>query len=99
MPSGRLCRPRRRSRWSGGVPGGLYVGHLAPHSPDILRQRPNMARLMFLDAHTRDLYADWAAKARAVVATLRTASGLCRANTRVLALTWGASDRLAARRY
>lgn len=53
----------------------LYAGHLAPDGPDILRQRPNMARLMFLDAHTRDLYADWAAKARAVVANLRMASG------------------------
>ncbi|MGW6503253.1 helix-turn-helix domain-containing protein [Nonomuraea angiospora] len=53
----------------------LYAGHLAPDGPDTPRQRPNMARLMFLDAHTRDLYADWAAKARAVVASLRMASG------------------------
>ncbi|MBB5773492.1 helix-turn-helix domain-containing protein [Nonomuraea jabiensis] len=53
----------------------LYAGHLATDDPDTPRQRPNMARLMFLDAHTRDLYADWAAKARTVVATLRTASG------------------------
>lgn len=45
----------------------LYAGHLS--------QRPNMARLVFLDAHTRDLYADWPAKARGVVATLRMASG------------------------
>ncbi|WP_062354215.1 helix-turn-helix transcriptional regulator [Herbidospora yilanensis] len=45
----------------------LYAGHLS--------QRPNMARLVFLDPHTRDLYADWPAKARAVVATLRMASG------------------------
>src|SRR5690242_20571132 len=34
-----------------------------------------MARLVFLDEHTRELYADWPAKARAVVATLRMASG------------------------
>jgi hypothetical protein len=34
-----------------------------------------MARLMFLDAHTRALYTDWPAKARAVVATLRMVSG------------------------
>lgn len=53
----------------------LYAGHLDPDDPDTPRQRPNMARLVFLDAHTRDLYADWAAKARGVVATLRTASG------------------------
>ncbi|WP_066359965.1 helix-turn-helix domain-containing protein [Herbidospora mongoliensis] len=45
----------------------LYAGHLS--------QRPNMARLVFLDAHTRDLYADWPAKARGVVASLRMASG------------------------
>jgi len=30
-----------------------------------------MARLVFLDAHTRDLYADWPSKARAVVGNLR----------------------------
>ncbi len=53
----------------------LFAGHLdadGPHRPD---QRPNMARLVFLDAHTRALYADWDAKARAVVGTLRLASG------------------------
>ncbi|MBB6547156.1 helix-turn-helix domain-containing protein [Nonomuraea rubra] len=53
----------------------LYAGHLAPDAPDTPRQRPNMARLLFLDAHTRDLYADWTAKARAVVANLRVATG------------------------
>ncbi|MGX4655970.1 helix-turn-helix domain-containing protein [Micromonospora sp. SCSIO 07396] len=53
----------------------LFAGHLEPdtvHRPD---RRPNMARLVFLDAHTRELYVDWPAKARAVVATLRMASG------------------------
>ncbi|GHJ09531.1 transcriptional regulator [Micromonospora humidisoli] len=53
----------------------LFAGHLEPdtvHRPD---RRPNMARLVFLDAHTRELYVDWQAKARAVVATLRMASG------------------------
>ena len=53
----------------------LFAGHLDPQAPDRPRQRPNMARLVFLDAHTRGLYADWPAKARAVVATLRMASG------------------------
>ncbi|TKK86203.1 helix-turn-helix transcriptional regulator [Herbidospora galbida] len=48
----------------------LYAGHLAPD-----RRLTNMARLVFLDAHTRDLYADWPAKARGVVATLRTTAG------------------------
>lgn len=49
----------------------LFAGHLALTG----RDRPNMARLMFLDPHTRELYADWPAKARAVVATLRMTSG------------------------
>ncbi|MFC7386097.1 helix-turn-helix domain-containing protein [Sphaerisporangium rhizosphaerae] len=58
------------------TPGhALYAGHLAGEAPDTPGRRPNMARLVFLDEHTRDLYADWPAKARGVVATLRTASG------------------------
>ncbi|AGZ39408.1 helix-turn-helix domain-containing protein [Actinoplanes friuliensis] len=47
----------------------LFAGHLAADS------KPNLAWLMFFDTHTRALYADWPAKARAVVATLRMASG------------------------
>ncbi|MEU4520487.1 helix-turn-helix transcriptional regulator [Amycolatopsis sp. NPDC024027] len=53
----------------------LFAGHLAPDAPERPGQRPNMARLVFLDPHTRELYADWPAKARAVVAMLRMASG------------------------
>jgi transcriptional regulator with XRE-family HTH domain len=53
----------------------LYAGHVDRAAPDQPTQRPNMARLVFLDEHTRELYADWPVKARAVVATLRTASG------------------------
>ena len=53
----------------------LFAGHVTVDGPDHPARRPNMARLMFLDAHTRALYADWPAKARAVVATLRMASG------------------------
>ncbi|MET0493281.1 MAG: helix-turn-helix transcriptional regulator [Actinoplanes sp.] len=53
----------------------LYAGHLDPDAPDDPARRPNMPRLVFLDAHTRDLYADWPAKARAVVGTLRLSSG------------------------
>ncbi|MEV4365224.1 helix-turn-helix domain-containing protein [Nonomuraea sp. NPDC004186] len=67
---------RRSDVLAWNTPGhALYAGHLAPGAPDTPRQRPNMACLVFLDAHTRDLYADWTAKARAVVATLRMASG------------------------
>lgn len=54
---------------------GLFAGHLAPDSPDAPERRPNMARLVFLDAHTRELYADWPAKARAVVGNLRLTAG------------------------
>ncbi|WP_436533280.1 helix-turn-helix domain-containing protein [Actinoplanes sp. HUAS TT8] len=53
----------------------LFAGHLDRAAPDQVRHRPNMARLVFLDAHTRELYADWPAKARAVVGTLRVAAG------------------------
>jgi transcriptional regulator with XRE-family HTH domain len=67
---------RRADVLAWNTPGhALYAGHLAFDGPDTPRLRPNMARLMFLDAHTRDLYADWATKARAVVATLRMVSG------------------------
>lgn len=53
----------------------LFAGHVDPADPDRPRGRPNMARLVFLDEHTRELYADWPAKARAVVGTLRVAAG------------------------
>jgi transcriptional regulator with XRE-family HTH domain len=49
----------------------LFAGHLDFGAPDLPTQRPNMARLVFLDGHTRDLYADWPSKARAVVGNLR----------------------------
>ncbi|MEU5598813.1 helix-turn-helix transcriptional regulator [Streptomyces sp. NPDC020298] len=53
----------------------LFAGHLDPGAPDVPAERPNMARLVFLDAHTRDLYADWPGKARAVVGNLRLVAG------------------------
>ncbi|MFE2046402.1 helix-turn-helix domain-containing protein [Streptomyces sp. NPDC059477] len=53
----------------------LFAGHLAPDSPDHTATRPNTARLVFLDAHTRDLYVDWPRKARDVVGKLRQAVG------------------------
>ena len=53
----------------------LFAGHHDPAGPDRPRERPNMARLVFLDRHTRELYANWPAKARAVVGTLRLAAG------------------------
>ncbi|MFE2166276.1 helix-turn-helix domain-containing protein [Streptomyces sp. NPDC059447] len=53
----------------------LFAGHLDPLAPDRPGDRPNNASLMFLDAHTRELYATWEDKARAVVAGLRSAAG------------------------
>jgi transcriptional regulator with XRE-family HTH domain len=53
----------------------LFAAHLDPVAPDRAAGRPNMARLVFLDAHTRDLYADWPSKARAVVGNLRLVAG------------------------
>ena len=53
----------------------LFAGHLDPAAPIRARDRPNMARLVFLDAHTRELYADWPSKARAVVGNLRLTVG------------------------
>ncbi|MFE9601427.1 helix-turn-helix domain-containing protein [Streptomyces hokutonensis] len=54
---------------------GLFAGHFDPDSPDDPGRRPNMARLVFLDAHTRALYVDWPAKARAVVGSMRLTAG------------------------
>lgn len=53
----------------------LFAGHLDPDGPGRPGRRPNMARLVFLDTHTRDLYTDWPAKARAVVGNLRLTAG------------------------
>lgn len=67
---------RRADVLAWNTPGhALFAGHLTPEIPERPDRSPNMARLVFLDAHTRDLYADWPTKARAVVATLRMASG------------------------
>ncbi|MFF4566352.1 helix-turn-helix domain-containing protein [Streptomyces sp. NPDC001435] len=49
----------------------LFAGHLDPGAPDLPAQRPNMAKLVFIDCHTRDLYTNWPSKARAVVGNLR----------------------------
>ncbi|MEV7601315.1 helix-turn-helix transcriptional regulator [Kitasatospora sp. NPDC089797] len=53
----------------------LLAGHLDRDSPDDPARRPNLNRMLFLDAHARELYADWPRKARAVVGNLRTAVG------------------------
>lgn len=54
----------------------LFAGHLDLTGPDQPGPgRPNMARLVFLDEHARELYEDWPSKARAVVGNLRLAAG------------------------
>jgi transcriptional regulator with XRE-family HTH domain len=64
----------------------LFAGHLDIGSPDRPHDRPNMARLVFLDEHIRELYADWAAKAKAVVGTLRLVAGQHPEDARLAAL-------------
>ena len=54
----------------------LFASHVDPADPETPERRPNVARMVFLDAHTRALYADWPAKAHSSVAKLRLASGL-----------------------
>ncbi|ADB31095.1 transcriptional regulator, XRE family [Kribbella flavida DSM 17836] len=54
----------------------LLAGHIDPAAPGDPARRPNMSRLVFLDEHCRELYADWKRKARAVVGNLRIAVGL-----------------------
>lgn len=53
----------------------LVAGHLdrtAPHHP---AHRPNIARMVFLDPHARELYRDWPRKARSTIADLRLIAG------------------------
>ncbi|MFD5831353.1 helix-turn-helix domain-containing protein [Lentzea sp. NPDC060358] len=53
----------------------FFAGHLDFTSPRRPAGRPNMPRLVFLDAHTRALYRNWPLKARAVVGNLRLTAG------------------------
>ncbi|WP_206066612.1 helix-turn-helix transcriptional regulator [Nonomuraea composti] len=53
----------------------LLAGHLDPDAPDRPADRPNIARMLFLDPHMRELYGDWPAKARSTVADLRLIAG------------------------
>lgn len=53
----------------------LLAGHFDPAAPDRPGDRPNLARMVFLDPPTRDLYVDWGRKAQAVVGSLRQTAG------------------------
>ena len=49
----------------------LLAWHLDRDAPSQVEDRPNQLRLLFLDEHTRDLYADWEDEAALAVASLR----------------------------
>jgi transcriptional regulator with XRE-family HTH domain len=53
----------------------LLAGHLDAAAPSDWDTRPNMARLVFCDAHTRELFVDHDPKARETVAYLRLVAG------------------------
>ncbi|MEV6931701.1 helix-turn-helix transcriptional regulator [Dactylosporangium sp. NPDC051485] len=49
----------------------FLAGHVDPDRADRPAERPNKARMLFLDAHMRELYVDWSSKTRECVAYLR----------------------------
>ncbi|MFI7276574.1 helix-turn-helix transcriptional regulator [Streptomyces sp. NPDC049879] len=53
----------------------LLAGHLPFDAPTRAADRPNVARLVFLDPHSRELYADWKQKSHDTVADLRMTVG------------------------
>ncbi|MEV7908244.1 transcriptional regulator, partial [Streptomyces anulatus] len=53
----------------------LLAGHLDPDGPDRPADRPNLSRMLFLDPHTRELYARWEEEAKRSVASLRLLAG------------------------
>ncbi|PPK63254.1 helix-turn-helix transcriptional regulator [Actinokineospora auranticolor] len=53
----------------------LLAGHCAADSPASPATRPNQTRMLFLDEHTRDLYAEWDHEAKRAVAALRLLAG------------------------
>lgn len=54
----------------------LLAGHLDADAPARDEERPNQLRLLFLDPHTRELYADWDDEAAHAVASLRYVAAL-----------------------
>ena len=67
----------RRSEVLGWNPLGhrLVAGHLDFDSPGRVADRPNLTRMLFLDEHTRELYARWHEEAVRAVAQLRVLGG------------------------
>ncbi|MGA6162552.1 helix-turn-helix domain-containing protein [Amycolatopsis magusensis] len=64
----------------------LLAGHLDADAPRHPADRPNLQRLLFLDPHTRELYADWDSRARTSVACLRLTAGRHPGDPRLAAL-------------
>jgi transcriptional regulator with XRE-family HTH domain len=53
----------------------LLAGHYAYDAPSRTAERPNLTRMLFLDAHLRDLYVRWDEEAARAVASLRLIAG------------------------
>lgn len=53
----------------------LVAGHFDYAAPESPSTRPNLTRMLFLDSHTRELYADWDVEASRAVASLRLVAG------------------------
>jgi transcriptional regulator with XRE-family HTH domain len=53
----------------------LVAGHLAFDAPHRPADRPNTARMLFLDAHTRELHPRWDVEAERAVSSLRVLAG------------------------
>ncbi|MET7362297.1 helix-turn-helix transcriptional regulator [Streptomyces sp. NPDC005562] len=60
--------------WNG-LGHALFASHVDPAGPRRAAERPNLARMLFLDPHTRELYVDWRVKAAAMVENLRMVAG------------------------
>ena len=73
---GRRHGPPQPTCWHGTALGhALLAGHVDVDAPSRPADRPNLTRMLFLDPHTRDLYADWGAEAALAVASLRLVAG------------------------
>lgn len=53
----------------------LIAGHFDYAAPEKPSTRPNLTRMLFLDPHTRELYANWDEEASRAVASLRLVAG------------------------
>ena len=53
----------------------LVAGHFDYAAPEKPGTRPNLTRMLFLDAHSRELYVDWEVEASRAVASLRLVAG------------------------